>query len=86
MPYIKIADRVKYDRSINDLLRYLEGVPDGHVNYVVTCLIDGHFGQNGYTTMARGIGCLEAVKLEFYRRRVAPYEDKKRDKNGEVYL
>lgn len=85
MPYIKIADRVKYDIAIDTLISRLEGAPDGNVNYVISRLIDGHFGQDGYTTMAHGIGCLEAVKLEFYRRRVAPYEDKKRDENGEVY-
>lgn len=32
-----------------------------------------------------GIGALEAAKLEFYRRVVAPYEDKKIFDNGDVY-
>jgi hypothetical protein len=28
---------------------------------------------------------LESVKLEFYRRKVAPYEEHKRIVNGDVY-
>ena len=31
------------------------------------------------------LGCLEATKLELYRRHIAPYEDKKREENGDVY-
>lgn len=30
------------------------------------------------------IGAVEAAKLEFYRRHVAPYEDKKIEQNGDV--
>lgn len=30
------------------------------------------------------IGMLESCKLEFYRRHVSPYEDKKIQKNGDV--
>lgn len=30
------------------------------------------------------LGCLEATKQEFYRRVVAPYEDKKIAENGDV--
>jgi hypothetical protein len=31
------------------------------------------------------IGALEACKLEFYRRVVSLYEDKKKEINGDVY-
>lgn len=31
------------------------------------------------------IGAVEGAKLEFYRRMAAPYEDKKKDENGDVY-
>ena len=31
------------------------------------------------------IGVLECVKQEFYRRMVAPYEDKKCEENGDVF-
>ncbi len=30
------------------------------------------------------LGCLEATKLELYRRWIAPYEDKKLIENGDV--
>ena len=35
--------------------------------------------------MFSAIGALEAAKLEFYRRVVAPYEDQKMLDNGDVY-
>ena len=31
------------------------------------------------------LGALEATKLELYRRYIAPYEDDKREENGDVY-
>jgi len=31
------------------------------------------------------MGVLECIKQEFYRRAVAPYEDKKKEENGDVY-
>lgn len=32
------------------------------------------------------IGALEAAKLEYYRRHVAPYEDRKIAENGDVLI
>ena len=37
-----------------------------------------------YRDMHAVIGALEAAKLEFYRRQVAPYEDVKIRENGDV--
>lgn len=36
-------------------------------------------------SLADVIGTIECVKLEFYRRVVAPYEDKKAEQNGDAY-
>jgi hypothetical protein len=62
-------------------------IEDGDVNYVITRLIERMYGGQFtyYEMMNRGLGVLEAVKLEFYRRRMAPYEDKKAKQNGEVF-
>ena len=37
-----------------------------------------------FATYAEVLGCLEATKLELYRRHVAPYENIKLEENGDV--
>jgi hypothetical protein len=37
-----------------------------------------------YRDLHAVVGALEAAKLEFYRRHVAPYEDRKIAENGDV--
>ncbi len=37
-----------------------------------------------YADFAVVLGCLEATKLELYRQRIAPYEDAKKEENGDV--
>jgi hypothetical protein len=39
-----------------------------------------------YADLHRVIGAMEAAKLEFYRRIVAPYEDVKIQENGDVRI
>jgi len=41
-------------------------------------------GRPNFQEFAEVLGALEATKLEFYRRKVAPYEDKKIEENGDV--
>lgn len=79
MPYIKQEDRDMIDEGAR---------PDtpGELNYLLTlCLLD-YVEDKGesYQTYNDIIGALEACKLEFYRRRVAPYEDLKIAENGDV--
>ena len=90
MPYIDKGLRFTIDTEVNDLLARMAVVadedkiePDGMVNYVITKMLHAFF-TGKYIRFERGIGCLEAAKLEFYRRAVAPYEDVKIDENGDV--
>ena len=59
----------------------------GELNYSITRLIWSYILLKGesYQTYNDIIGALEGAKLELYRRRIAPYEDKKIDENGDVY-
>ena len=61
----------------------------GELNYQITCLIEQylvvHAGKN-YSAINEVIGVLECAKMEFYRRIAAPYEDKKIEENGDVYI
>ena len=59
----------------------------GELNYHFTRMIVGYFEDKGlsYQTINDILGALEGAKLEFYRRVVVPYEDKKIVENGDVY-
>jgi hypothetical protein len=77
MPYIKAADR-------DDKL-----VPmtEGELNWKITtlCLEFLDITDKKYADYNAIIGVLECAKLEFYRRAVASYEDRKIKENGDVY-
>lgn len=86
MPYIRKEARDDYDSVLRPLADWLEGVPEGDLNYVLTRLIQAWLGgRHTYSDYNAALGVLEAVKQEFYRRVVAPYEDKKIKENGDVY-
>lgn len=59
----------------------------GELNYMITSLVVDYYDSRNfdYQVINDIIGALEGAKLEFYRRIAAPYEDRKRDENGEVY-
>jgi hypothetical protein len=91
MPYIPQKERKFFDC-------YIDGGPgmspglrediqtEGQLNYVMTRLaIEFARRQGGnYAAFAKSLAAFEAAKLEFYRRHVAPYEDKKIAENGDV--
>lgn len=71
------------------MLVYLSQLPeednrDGILNYIITRLLLATY-QKGYKNYNSALGVLEAVKQEYYRTVVAPYEDEKRKENGEVH-
>ena len=86
MPYLDQAHRKWFAGLLEDLDA---NAPDtwtpGEFNYVVTKLAQMYMGPKSYEALERVIGGLESVKLEFYRRAAAPYEDQKIEENGDVY-
>ena len=62
-------------------------VTAGELNYCITRLCDRYLSESKkkYTDYNEIIGVLECAKLEFYRRLVVPYEDQKKEENGDVY-
>lgn len=96
MPYIKKEDRKKFtlksseipNNSGIDLIEYLGELigNSGQFNYVVTKLAHKYLEVEGndYQHMNDLIGALEGIKLELYRRKIAPYEDLKISENGDV--
>jgi hypothetical protein len=86
MPYIKQKDREQLDPLLAPIIRTLaEMEGTGGIAYCITRLIDEFYGRYNFGVFCIGLGLLEAVKQEFYRRRLAPYEDMKCQGNGEVY-
>jgi hypothetical protein len=86
MPYINAAVRANLAPTLNALKRLTNYVGEGGMNYVITCLIVGWIGSRPpYSRFNAAIGVLDCVKLELYRRMVAPYEDIKCEDNGDVY-
>ena len=87
MPYIKPENRVKYEKVLEELISILKSLPmenvDGELNYVVTKMLKEIYPLR-YFHINRAVGVLECIKLEFYRRVAAPYEDKKIKDCGDV--
>jgi len=87
MPYIKQEERKKFDNLINEIVKKLkesdEKDIDGNLDYIVTKILKAIY-QPKYFNYNRAIGVLECIKQEFYRRNIAPYEDKKIKENGDV--
>lgn len=90
MPYIKEEYRIQFDVPIIRLQQAMYDIADedevfgGIMNYVITKLLRP--SELSYNRIMVVLGTLEAVKLEFYRRAAAPYEDTKRKENGDVYF
>lgn len=92
MPYIKRRFRDNIDIIIDDLCREIQLLSmsnhedvDGMINYAITKFIQKTITREEYKEYAKAIGILETVKLEFYRKQIAKYEDIKCCENGEVY-
>jgi len=88
MPYITQENRNLIDKEIDLLIKKIgqtatEDSIAGVLNYCITRLLNGMIPLQ-YRAFNELIGVLECVKLEFYRRTVVPYENKKIQENGDI--
>jgi hypothetical protein len=87
LPYIKADKRKKYKKTLKELVRILKTLPpeeiDGELNYVVTKILKEIYPLR-YFHINKAIGVLECIKLEYYRRVAATYEDQKIKEAGAV--
>lgn len=88
MPYIKQDQRAHFDCAIEEMVDTLGSDWNaGDLNYIVSKITWTLFKKNPrYVTANTLIGALECIKLELYRRQIAPYEDEKAKENGDVEL
>lgn len=88
MPYIKPKYRPEIDKTLEPLLEHLNTLPlekqDGAFSYTVTRILNSLYSKDNYFTLNRSMGSLSAVQDEWYRRKIAPYEDRKIQENGDV--
>jgi len=87
MPYIKVEERDRLNQLVQDMMR-ADIATEGTLNYLITQLCQAYIRQHppfGYKVANAVIGALECAKLEYYRRAVSNYEDKKIAENGDVY-
>ncbi len=87
MPYISPDKRPNVDALTQPLIEHLKSLPleeqDGALNYAVTKILKQLYPKK-YFHMNRALGVLTAIKDEFYRVVVGPYEDTKIKENGQV--
>ena len=84
-PYIKKEDRPDIEDIVDIYAYHLKC--DGHLNFFICKLFLKLMRINGgirYNKAKEFIGELEMAKMEIYRRWVSPYENEKRDSNGDV--
>lgn len=81
MPYINPSARA-------DIMFGTFPASPGELNYRITQEIWEYIRQYGecYSSYNEVIGVLECAKLELYRRMIGPYEDRKCQENGDVYV
>lgn len=90
MPYIE-QQRRKWLRPESEItapnVGEITALNVGDLNYQITNLVLEYVEFRGlsYQTINDVIGVLECAKQEFYRRVAAPYEDRKKEENGDVY-
>lgn len=98
MPYIKKTLRDMLDPKIDDLVLVLKQIDEdskgedlkGATNYTLTRILlkvlgKDVSGKKRYNLINDVIGVLGCVALQYYIKWALPYEDIKKQDNGEVY-
>lgn len=85
MPYIKNDYKEKLNPKIEPLADLIES--NGELNYVINMLMYKRLKKIGlcYENFNGLMGSMICAMLEFYRRIGAPYEDVKKEENGDVF-
>jgi hypothetical protein len=92
MPYIKPQLRDKVKDEIVRLIYKIDGTNvedrEGLMTYIIYKLLVETYGYSDdvpkWNKRAEALKVLESAKLEYYRRIMAPYEDKAIQRNGDI--
>ena len=83
MPYVPVAERESAEHIIDSFDPSTWSW--GQINYFLIQFLRKTFSKPSYISFVYVMGTLVCVGLEFYRRICAPYEDKKKEENGDVF-
>jgi hypothetical protein len=80
MPYLTNLDKLEMDAG-------LPPQTAGELTYTLTRAIQRYLGDRAlrYEDIAVVLGSIEGAKCDFIERVVLPYEDRKRQENGDVW-
>lgn len=84
MPYITKDRREVFDKYLEKMAKEVE--TEGELNYCIYKLATFVTSRRGesYANLAMCSSAMEHAKLEWYRKRLAPYEDVKIAENGDI--
>ena len=86
MPYIEKELRGLFNgyiRTIDNIVKKLNSSTKV-MAYIIYKLVKEVYGLGDWDWMSNGLKVLEDVKLEFYRRILAPHADKKIKEKGDI--
>lgn len=83
MPFLSPMQKAE----VNEKMKEGRCLNEGELTYVLTKLIvtNWHSGEGNYAALCQIIGALECTKMQFFKEIVVPYEEKKKQLNGDVY-
>lgn len=84
MPYIKPERRKSFDTYLKACAKAIEN--EGELNYCIyklSTLLISRIGES-YDKLSMCSSAMEHAKLEWYRKKLSPYENKKIDENGDI--
>jgi hypothetical protein len=84
MPYIHPDKRANVDSSLETIAKAIGS--EGELNYCIyklSCLLAERLGPS-YDTLSLCSSAMEHAKLEWYRRKLVPYEEEKIRQNGDI--
>jgi len=84
MPYITPERRETFDDVLEKMAPEVQS--EGELNYCIyklATLVVDRIGES-YSNLSMCSSAMEHAKLEWYRRRLAPYEDVKIAENGDI--
>jgi len=85
VPYIPKRERERLLEKMT--IPDMRGSMPGILAFALTkVLVSWLPGRPRYQHFAEAMGVIESLKLELYRRMVAPYEDQKKAENGDVFF
>lgn len=90
MPYIEQSKRTNVnmiflDKAITETIT--EETVAGDLEYIFTLILIRYLRSKGlsHDHIEDVVGAFDGAKAEFQRRVVGPYEDRKKNENGDVY-